>query len=116
MSVRREIRKYLVRIERLASWILAILLFLFLISGYGLVKPSLVKRLSMGVLTWERCYAIHKNLDLPLIVCFVAHISRCLGKTLLKLYPKQRTLVWTISMMLSFILLMFLLTLCLANG
>jgi len=116
MSKKIGMGRVLAQLERLAAWILAALLLSYLISGYGLVKPSLVKRLSLGVLTWERCYALHKNLDVPLIICFVFHISMCLTRTLLKQDLKHKSLAYAIPATLGSLLLGLLLTLSLAEG
>ena len=73
---RLPIERWLSRIDRLAAWGSAALLFLYLVSGFGMTKPILIERMTAGVINWRVAYDLHNNLHIPLIVGFTLHSSR----------------------------------------
>ena len=42
-----------------SSVVLAVLLYLFIVSGYGLIEPSAVERYSLGLLSYDKCIRLH---------------------------------------------------------
>ena len=42
-----------------SSMVLAVLLYLFIVSGYGLIKPSTVEKYSFGLLGYDKCVRLH---------------------------------------------------------
>lgn len=74
MSSRRNLNFYLLKANRILVWVLLFLLVLFVISGYGLLKPSLIRSLTGGRIDYQTSLFIHTTLDAPLLVFLLVHV------------------------------------------
>jgi len=61
-------------VNRVIVWVLLILIVLFVISGYGLLKPSLIRSLTGGRIDYQMSLFIHTTLDTPLLVFLLVHV------------------------------------------
>jgi cytochrome b subunit of formate dehydrogenase len=98
------------RLDRYAAWLSALLLLLFLISGFGMTKPVLVGRMTGGLITWRVAYDMHNLLHIPLIVGFAIHTFMGLRRALTRT-TRRKKLAGAISAAVALVVLGFLLTL-----
>ena len=100
-------------IDRYAAWFSALLLFLFLVSGFGMTKPALVDQWTAGVITWRVAYDMHNVLYYPLIFVFTLHTFFGLRRATLRRTRSKRVATW-LAVILGGIVLAFLLNLAFA--
>ncbi|TFH07265.1 MAG: hypothetical protein E4H08_09770, partial [Candidatus Atribacteria bacterium] len=70
------------RIDRYAAWLSALLLFLFIVSGYGMTKPDFVYQATARLMTWRVAYDMHNLLIIPIIITFILHTFTGLRRAL----------------------------------
>jgi len=101
------------KIDRYAAWLSAVLLFLLIVSGFGMTKPELVNRLTGGLITWRVAYDMHDALHIPLILTFIVHTFTGIRRALLRRTKSRRMTAW-VAAGLGALVLAFLLTLALS--
>jgi cytochrome b subunit of formate dehydrogenase len=99
--------------DRYAAYLSAILLFLFMLSGFGMTKADFVNRATSGLITWRVSYDMHNLLDIPLMVAFTFHTFTGIRRALLRKTKRRRRTAW-IAAGLGAIVLGFMLMLVLA--
>ncbi|WP_292392597.1 hypothetical protein [Methanoculleus sp. UBA303] len=65
--------------RKLVSWTLLVLTLLFLISGFGITEPWLVRSLTFGLLDKALSQQIHSLLWGPFLIVLVLHIYYSCG-------------------------------------
>lgn len=77
-SVKRSSGKtfnyYLMKANRVVVWVLLLLTILYIATGYGLTKPSLLYSLSSGILNYQISFYLHTVLDVPLMILLLLHV------------------------------------------
>ena len=93
---RRPIRLewLLSRLDNVTAWLSAAVLFLYIMSGYGLTRPESIVRLTGGIMTPGLAYAIHNHLYIPLLVVFVFHTIMGLRRALLRATRRKLIAGW----------------------
>ena len=102
----------LARVDRYAAWLSAILLFLYVVSGFGMTKPDLVPSMTGGLVSWRVAYDMHNVLHIPLLIVFTFHTFTGLRRALARTTRRSRPAAW-IAAGLGLIILGYLLTLAL---
>lgn len=72
--MRRTVNYYLLRFNRVLVWLLLPFLVTYVLSGYGIVNPGVVRGLTGGILTCSISLYIHINLASPILVVIMIHI------------------------------------------
>jgi cytochrome b subunit of formate dehydrogenase len=111
-STRGSLERVLVRVDRYAAWLSAILLFLYFVSGYGMTKPDLVPFMTGGLISWRVAYDMHNVLHIPLLIVFTFHTFTGVRRALLRATRRRRLTAW-MAAGLGLIVLGYLLTLSL---
>lgn len=62
-------------VKKTIIWLLAIVVVLYLVSGFGITEFRTVETLTLGLLTKPLAFKIHNSLEIPLIVLLALHIS-----------------------------------------
>ena len=75
-----------VLIKRIIRWLLAIVVVVFLLTGFGITEFRVVEALTFGLLTKPLAFKIHDNLWIPFLVLLVLHIG---FSSLMMLYKKK---------------------------
>lgn len=65
----------IIKIKRIVSWLLVIMVALLVVSGYGITNFRTVQSLTFGWLNKPLAFRIHEGLALPFIVLVVVHIA-----------------------------------------
>ena len=65
----------LARLDHAAAWVSALVLVLYIVSGYGMTRAGQAQALTGGLINPGRAYALHNNLYIPLLVTFAFHTS-----------------------------------------
>jgi len=71
--------------KRVIHWLLAIVVVLYIITGFGITEFRTVEAITFGLLTKTLAFKIHNNLWLPFIILLILHIYFALIKSRLKL-------------------------------
>ncbi len=74
-------------VERIIHWLLALVVIIYLVSGFGITEFRTVESLTFGVLTKSLAFKIHNALTIPIIILVILHI--CLSP-IMKLSPKLK--------------------------
>ena len=111
-AARRSAERVLARVDRYAAWLSAILLFLYVVSGFGMTKPDLVPSMTGGLVSWRVAYDMHNVLHIPLLIVFTFHTFTGLRRALARTTRRSRPAAW-IAAGLGLIILGYLLTLAL---
>jgi cytochrome b subunit of formate dehydrogenase len=74
-------------IKKVISWLLLIVIMLYLITGLGITQFRTMENLTFGLLTKNLSFQIHNNLLIPLIVLLLLHI--CLPYIFRKTNPNR---------------------------
>jgi len=90
----RWIERTLLRVDRLAAWLSAALLFLYFVTGFALNKPAFVSSMTGGLLSYRLARDIHYNLHVPLIVAFTFHTIIGLRRALHRKTRRSRLAAW----------------------
>jgi cytochrome b subunit of formate dehydrogenase len=95
-AVRRPLRVewLLSRLDNVAAWLSAAVLFLYVVSGYGLTRPESIVRLTGGIMTPDLAYTIHNGLYIPLLVVFVFHTFMGLRRALIRTTRRKLVAGW----------------------
>jgi cytochrome b subunit of formate dehydrogenase len=62
------------RLKKTVIWLLAIVLALYGISGFGITEFRTVETLTFGLLTKKLAFKIHNSLGVPFITLLVLHL------------------------------------------
>ena len=111
-SRRITVERSLLWVDRSAAWLSALLLVLYVVSGFGMTKPLLVESMTGGLITWRVAYDMHNLLHIPLIVGFTIHTFMGLRRAVLRV-TRKRHLAAGLAMGFALVVLGFLLTLSL---
>ena len=71
--VRRNDR-YLIEFNRVLVWLTLVLFIVFIISGYGVTNPELIRELTRGVFTRAISLDLHLNLAFPVLALLTIHV------------------------------------------
>jgi len=95
-AVRRPLRIewLLSRLDNVTAWLSAAVLFLYIVSGYGLTRPESIVRLTGGIMTPDLALAIHNSLYIPLLVVFVFHTFMGLRRALIRTTKRKVVAGW----------------------
>jgi len=110
MQRRISVERWLSRLDRLAAWLSAALLLLYLVSGFGMTKPILIERMTGGLINWRVAYDLHNGLHVPLIIGFTLHTFMGLRRSMIRL-TKRKALAGAVAVTTAGLVLAFLLTL-----
>jgi cytochrome b subunit of formate dehydrogenase len=67
--------------RQVVQYVLLFILFLYLLSGFGITEFRVIEFVSFGVLTKNIAFILHNNLIIPMAVLLVIHILQgFLGK------------------------------------
>ena len=66
--------------KKTIHWLLAVLVILYLVTGFGITEFRAVETLTFGLLTKSLAFKIHNNLWIPFIILLVLHIFLSLIK------------------------------------
>jgi cytochrome b subunit of formate dehydrogenase len=75
---------YLQRLNHAIVWLLAFLLILLAVTGYGITNPQVVDELTGGILTHPLSLYLHTLLDFPVFVLLMIHVLIGLRSALLR--------------------------------
>ena len=76
-------------VKKVAHWLLAVVIALYLITGFGITEYRVVESLTFGLLTKSLSFKIHNNLWIPLLALLIFHICQ---RTCGKAYRAQHNL------------------------
>lgn len=65
---------YLQRFNHAIVWLLAALLILLVVTGYGITNPQIIGELTGGILTHPLSLYLHTLLDFPVLVLVMIHV------------------------------------------
>jgi hypothetical protein len=71
--VRRNDR-YLIKFNRVLVWLTLVLFIVFIISGYGVTNPELIRELTGGVFTRAISLNLHLKLAFPVLALLTIHV------------------------------------------
>ena len=91
---RNRAEAFFARVDRYTAWSSAILLFLHVVSGFGMTNPDFVGRLTGGLVSWRVAYDMHGMLHIPLIVVFTIHTFTGIRRILLRRTKRRRMSAW----------------------
>ncbi len=61
-------------IKRIVHWLLAIVIVLYLITGFGITEFRTVEALTFGLLTKNLAFKTHNYLLIPFVILLILHI------------------------------------------
>lgn len=61
-------------VKRTIIWLLAIVIVLYLVSGFGITEFRTVETLTLGLLTKNLAFKIHNSLAIPFIILLILHL------------------------------------------
>ena len=61
-------------IKKTIIWLLAIVVVLYGVSGFGITEFRAVEALTFGLITKHLAFTIHNNLGIPFIILLLLHI------------------------------------------
>jgi len=67
-------------IKKMVHWSLAVLVVVYIITGYGITKYRIVESLTGGLLSKNLSFKIHNNLEVPFIILLALHMYFTLSK------------------------------------
>ncbi len=93
---RRPIRLewLLSRLDHAAAWISALILVLYIVSGYGMTRMDQAQTLTGGLMNPGRAYVLHNHLYVPLLVTFAFHTFMGLRRVLIRATRKKLVAGW----------------------
>jgi cytochrome b subunit of formate dehydrogenase len=65
---------YLLKFDRILTWVSLVLLIILVITGYGIVNPKVISELTGGILTRPLSLYLHTTLDVPVLVLLMFHV------------------------------------------
>jgi len=66
--------------KRIIHWLLAILVIIYLVTGFGITEFRTVETVTLGLLTKSLAFEIHNNLWIPFIILLGLHVFLTLIK------------------------------------
>ena len=60
--------------KTIIHWLLAILVIIYLVTGFGITEFRTVETLTLGLLTKTLAFKIHNNLWVPFIILLGLHV------------------------------------------
>jgi cytochrome b subunit of formate dehydrogenase len=61
-------------VKKTIIWLLAIVIVLYGVSGFGITEFRTVETLTLGLLTKNLAFKIHNNLEIPFIILLLLHV------------------------------------------
>jgi hypothetical protein len=86
--------RILARLDHAAAWVSALILVLYIVSGYGITRAESTRALTGGLVTLERAFALHNNLYIPLLVTFAFHTVTGLRRALIRTTRRKLVAGW----------------------
>lgn len=86
-----RLERILFRVDHAVAWLSAVVLVLYIVSGFGMTRPDETLARTGGIMTQARAYAIHDALYAPLLATFVFHTL--VGLRRVHLRAKRRRVV-----------------------
>jgi len=71
-----KILKWLIKLDRILRWILIIILLIEILSGYCLIKPYFIERVTFNLINRYNAYFLHTLFDFPIFI--LASFHACL--------------------------------------
>jgi len=59
--------------KRIIHWLLAVLVIIYLVTGFGITEFRTIETLTLGLLTKNLAFEIHNNLWIPFIILLGLH-------------------------------------------
>ena len=72
--MRKAHDRFLTKFNRVLVWLTLVLSVVFLISGYGITNPGLIRELTGGVFTRAISLNLHLNLAFPVLALLTIHV------------------------------------------
>ncbi len=80
----------LIKVNRYLSWIMLVLFFVSVLSGYSMTaKRDLVMKLTFGLINWKNGYSLHRKSTYFLAILASLHTAANLKLKLLKLGMRE---------------------------
>jgi hypothetical protein len=73
-QMRKANDRFLTKFNRVLVWLTLVLSVVFLISGYGITNPELIRELTGGVFTRAISLKLHLNLAFPVSALLTIHV------------------------------------------
>ena len=67
-------------LKKIVHWTLLAIIFIYVISGLGILYNRIIEPITFGILTKNLAYEIHVSLIIPFIILLIAHIIFVLKK------------------------------------
>ncbi|MDD5264005.1 MAG: hypothetical protein PHU43_04120, partial [Candidatus Bipolaricaulis sp.] len=83
-SGRFRLERVLFLFDRFAAWGSAVVLVLYVVSGFGLTRAEHVASLTGGLLDRRSAFTLHNNLYIPFLVFFGFHTFMGLRRALIR--------------------------------
>ncbi len=61
-------------LKRATHWLLAVVIILYIVSGYGITEFRVVERITFGLLSKPLAFRMHSILTMPFLVLLGLHI------------------------------------------
>ena len=61
-------------VKKTIIWLLAIVIVLYGVSGFGITEFRTIETLTLGLLTKNLAFKIHNNLEIPFIILLLLHL------------------------------------------
>ena len=61
-------------VKKTIIWLLAIVIVLYGVSGFGITEFRTVETLTFGLLTKNLAFKIHNNLEIPFLILLLLHL------------------------------------------
>ena len=61
-------------VRKTLIWLLAVVVMLYLVTGFGITRFRTVETLTFGLLTKDLAFKIHNNLLIPFITLLILHL------------------------------------------
>jgi len=61
-------------IKKIIHWGLLVLIIVFIVTGFGIVRYKIIETLTFGLLTKPVSYQIHSYLVIPLVIFLYLHV------------------------------------------
>jgi hypothetical protein len=84
----------LARLDHAAAWASALILVLYIVSGYGMTRADQAQALTGGLMSPGRAYILHNHLYIPLLVTFAFHTIMGLRRVLIRTTRKKLIAGW----------------------
>jgi hypothetical protein len=69
----RGVNFYLIKFGRLCAWALLVMIILYFISGFGIIKPRMIENATLGIFGRGPSFMVHEWLTLPMAFAFLCH-------------------------------------------